>query len=569
MGWIFGAVLKNGSDILNVRNSLPVCKSFKNTRVQIYYPANKNIISEHDNENSTFIIVSGIGLDAGNSRIFTANEWSKAFSKMSGNSINFEGHYIIIKAGENSVEIFTDPLGLRDIYLAQTDSVIYFSTRIDFLSKLLDLEIDYKVFGSRWLTFNQLSHLSPLKPLQRIVAGGSAFINIKNFQVSYSHAKWLPVTEGFNQDVNGFDKALKQLVLLPFNNNRAASLSLSGGMDSRVILSYLLAQKRNWNTHTFGIPQHPDVVIAAKLANSFGFENRIIYPEKQSLIEIILKLKEYTAQTIVNNSASVISQLDLYNKLKNDGEIIMDGGFGEIWRREFFNRILFSGKGLLHKRDYNSIVSHLKIKRADIFNNDVVNEMFQGCIDDLKLLYESLPSFEKTGLGNWLDLFAIRTRLANYYGPEQSRLDGIVTSYMPFVQLSLLNNIILTPIKLRKNAALFRSVIKRNMPELSKTSLAKGTHFYPYHLTTLQNRLYSVMKKKLNINVFVDTLQTQFLDSLEEYIRDKAESQSVKNNPVYDYNKIKRIIDSYYSGNKIYARELDWWLAFDEFISVL
>ena len=71
-----------------------------------------------------------------------------------------------------------------------------------------------------------------------------------------------------------FGTTLKKLLSI---NERKISLSLSGGLDSRLLLS-CLANKNSelWETHTFGDPNHPDSKIASQLLSSLNLKNKII-----------------------------------------------------------------------------------------------------------------------------------------------------------------------------------------------------------------------------------------------------------------------------------------------------
>lgn len=117
-------------------------------------------------------------------------------------------------------------------------------------------------------------------------------------------------------------------------------MSLSGGMDSKVILSYSLKIKEiNFDTHTFGDPNHPDSEIARSIAKGFGIGHEQFnqgIPDAEKSIEDI---REYTSQTLVNNAASAVLQLQNYSYLKGRNVVLIDGGFGEIWRREFFYKL--------------------------------------------------------------------------------------------------------------------------------------------------------------------------------------------------------------------------------------
>ncbi len=88
--------------------------------------------------------------------------------------------------------------------------------------------------------------------------------------------------------------------------------------------------------------------------------------------------------------------------------MIIDGGFGEIWRREFANRLLLLGRKALLEKDFKRIYSILKHNKADIFSEEVLKEMEKGTIEQIEKLFEEMPDVAKIGPANWIDIFSIR-----------------------------------------------------------------------------------------------------------------------------------------------------------------
>ena len=61
-------------------------------------------------------------------------------------------------------------------------------------------------------------------------------------------------------------------------------------------------------------------------------------PTTDELVELI---KNYSIQSIVTNPVSSMLNLRFYDRLSNQNRVIIDGGFGEIWRRAFANKLLY------------------------------------------------------------------------------------------------------------------------------------------------------------------------------------------------------------------------------------
>ena len=188
--------------------------------------------------------------------------------------------------------------------------------------------------------------------------------------------------------------------------------------------------------------------------------------------------------------------------------------------------------------------------------------MEKGFLKQVDLCYETMPEVKTFGIENWLDLLAIRTRLASWNGFAQACIDGIGVNYMPFAQPEFLNNVLNLPLKLRKNARLWHDIIRTFQPGLARYPLVKGTMTYPFRLSTKQTMIWAKIKQKLGL-YYHDMESVDLIDHLREFIMDMVESEKVKSYPYYDYPSIKNMIENYFSGDKRQAREIDWWLAFE------
>ncbi|MBI1938690.1 MAG: hypothetical protein HYS25_11280 [Ignavibacteriales bacterium] len=572
MSWIYGIIHTDRSQI-----SLPeeiknrALKTIHSNEISICAGGNeRNIFYDNTvNDSLNGWLVVGIGLLKSNNsyKILDNSAW-KNLLDCTNIAAQLEGHYIILKWNENNFEIITDRLGLRDIYFSQVSGSIIFSTRIDWLAKSVNAEINFGEFGSRWLLFNQISTNCILNNITRVTAGSIVKVNLHSLEYKIEKSNFSFAHNNSIHDISSFSEKLEEFISAPPANDFRTALSLSGGMDSRVILSCLLndSNKKMFETHTFGSSDHPDYFVANKIANDFGIAHHNFNRPLPSAQDCIEELTNYTNETIVNGSASGILQLNNYKLLKDfKNTIIIDGGFGEIWRREFLYRLLFSGRKFLHEKNYDEVLPHMMVHRADIFDEGVKEKMLAGCKEQLANIFNELPSIEEIGVENWLDLFAIKTRLPNYYGHEQSRTDFFINSFMPFAQFSLLQILASIPIKSRKNAGLFKKIIRNNNNGLSRYQLVKGASSHPYFLNTFQARLWNFASNKLNGRYGYQNQSQIFLSHIKEFVDDVVNSKSVNECFFYDYKKISKIYDEYNSGNVKAAKELDWFLSFEIF----
>ncbi|MBK9098674.1 MAG: hypothetical protein IPM14_11280 [bacterium] len=558
MSWLFG-YFGNTNQKQFASPESPLY-SFKDTNLILFAGGNKQTCSFKSESSSSCWIVSGIGLKSADIgyKILDTDDWDLLLSLNPINLKSVNGHFVVLKYSENGLKFFTDELGLREIHIVKLNNAFGFTTRIDWLKYFIKPEIDFKEFGSRWLLQNQISRSSLIKNVIRLVCADAT---IKNNSLLIERNIWQPDFEAKNSR-EIFDVTLKKLLSV---ENKKISLSLSGGLDSRLLLSYLeTINIDEWDTHTFGDPNHPDSKIAFQLLKSLKKENEIINDELPAQDQMIKLIKEYSVQSIVTNPASSIINLRFYDRLTDRNRIVIDGGFGEIWRRAFANRLLILGKNSILKKDAVGLFSFLRYNRADIFTSDAIKEMETGIIGQFDELFSEMLDANQISPEKWIDLFSIRSRLMNYYAPEQIRVDNFVVSFMPLVQRDILNLLFNLRESEKKNGKLFKQLIKKNASQLTKFPLVKGNIVHPFNSSSLGARLHSRIKNRLGLS-YQSKSQIDFLKSLKEFIGDIAHSADARNFEYYDSMKIEKMMNDYLSNEDKYNSGIDWFLSFELF----
>jgi hypothetical protein len=380
-----------------------------------------------------------------------------------------------VKYSNNGIKFFTDELGLRDLHLIKLPAGWGFTTRIDWLKYFLNPQVDMKEFGLRWLLQNQISPDSIIINAKRLVSSNAT---IFNGRLEVEHKHWKPKI-GKEKGKEEFEEILKGFLSV---ENKKINLSLSGGLDSRLLLSLLTDKNfRNWETHTFGDPNHPDSKIACDLLKSISMQNKVIddvLPSGKPAEEL---LENYAVRSIVTNPVSSILNLRFYKQIADENKIIIDGGFGEIWRRAFANRLLYLGKKALLDKNVERIFELLRHQKANFFNNEAMIEIKTGALNQIANYVQESDDVRNIGAGRWIDLFSIKTRLPNYYAPEQSRVDDLATSFMPFVQKDLLNVLFNLSESEKMNGKLFKHIIRQNSHQLTRFQLVKGNITHPFN----------------------------------------------------------------------------------------
>lgn len=481
----------------------------------------------------------------------------------------FEGQYAAVYITNNKLTVINDRLGLRDVYYSRSSGAVIISTNPHYAASLLPInEIDTSAFGSRWLCFTQIGIRSLIKGVSRLLPGERLSVQISTGKLHSEHTFWLP--NPVENATEEFIKRLNTLTTLPLREEMPTALAFSGGLDSRLLVSIYQNDKTNSSklqTFTLGEPDHPDSLIAQRIAHDLGINHRqLTCSLKQP--DAIKELQELSFHSFAGRRASGILHLSQYKRFATENSIIIDGAFGEFFRRQFLNRLLIKGRNEIYTKNPITILEHLRVHRADIFTKEASEELQKGALRDIETLIASIPSLDTFGIYNWVELLALRSVMPNVVGYEQARTDNYTQSMMPFTYPSLLETMFSMPITDRKKGRLFRRLIHNNFPALEKYPLVRADVTYPYFFSTIPAYLTMQIKRKLTLN-YKDTSVYHFLDSLKEYSLDIVASKDMREYPMYDIKKIDAIVIGYYNGNRQLASQLDWWLSFETWRRVL
>ena len=575
MSWIFGCLSENlrEDDSLKFQaiHSDPI-QLFKTTSLYLAIGGNKNTtITSKDlkqiNSESKGWLVSGIGLisDDQNQKIMSANDWAKQLESGSFDPSKINGHFVVVVwDNDKSIKIYNDLIGFRTIYLFNQKDKIIFSTELSWLTKLVNNpSINIENLGSRWLTFNQLSHGCLINGIEKLAPGGK--IEIRPNKIVIENKNWIPEKVGATSE--SFTDCLVPFLFPKSDSNFPITLGLSGGLDSRTLLSIAVSEedasfRKKLVIHSFGEKDDPDLVVAGEICKKIGVEHTLLSKDFAYDKNFIAKLSDYSKDAILVEPVSSFIKNIYFDDEYFNNKIVIDGANGEIARRQFYNRLFLKGRSDLKTRNAKNILSHLRINRADIFTTEAMIEMENGSLSDVEKLFEVIPPVEQIGVERFIDMIAIKFRFPNYFGPEQSRLDKKIICYMPFSQASVLEQAFHLPESEKRNSRLFYNLISKNKPILKRFPLVKNGITYPYGLNSLSAFIFTKLKKRIITRNLFDPTYLLY-QSMKDYINDLAASTEVRNFSLYNHDKVYKIIDRYYKGDRSVQSQLDWWFTFE------
>ncbi len=562
MSWIIGVIGNNITDeikktILQQRQTL--LKTVKIPgKVHIVAGGNAETVHAIYNDN-TSAIVAGIGLRRSDhsTHILASEEWASLIGQEQPKFTDLNGHFVVIRYKNNILECFSDRIGLRTLYLARTQYGWIFSTKLSWVCRhISQASIDWKIFGSKWLCLQQFTHESPIRHVNKLPPNGYARIN--HDTITLESAQWLSVAPNTTTKELTVD-GLRSLITV---EARSVKLGMSGGLDSRVLFSLLLSGKNNFSTYAFGEENNPDVASARTISEHKNIPFTGISKKFPSSDECIALMHDYVLQSNLVEGAASSVRLGHYADIHNSHSVMIDGGNGEIARRQFLQRMLVKAKNDILHLNVDRLYNNTRLHRADIFNDDLVSLMKEHAVRSLDHSFRSLPSPREIGVENFLDAWVVSTRIPIVACDEQARIDEHVLNFMPYSQPDYIVSVLNLPLKYRRNNRLYKQIIREHAPSLSRFNLVKNNISYPYVLSTIQSRLWTKAKSILGLQ-YQDPTMILFLDTVKEYICDTAYSSSTKNYSPYNFRKILHAVNSYYNGQKRFAGEVNWWIAFD------
>ena len=212
---------------------------------------------------------------------------------------------------------------------------------MSWLTKLVNNpSINRENLGSRWLTFNQLSHGCLINGIEKLVPGGK--IEIRPNKIVIENKNWIPEKVGATSE--SFTDCLVPFLFPKSDSNFPITLGLSGGLDSRTLLAMAVSEKdasfrKKLIIHSFGEKDDSDLVVASEICKNIGVEHTLLSKDFTYDKNFIAKLSDYSKDAILVEPVSSFIKNVYFDDEYFNNKIVIDGANGEIARRQFYNRL--------------------------------------------------------------------------------------------------------------------------------------------------------------------------------------------------------------------------------------
>lgn len=474
----------------------------------------------------------------------------------------------------NEVILVNDELGYLPLYYYENVSYFMFSSKVESLlaSGLMDkTEFDITTFAEHLFFNYPLTDNTYIKEIKTVP--NATIIRIKNKKVCFE--KYWNLGRFFNKkyynkksSIESINEGLRFAVskLTSRAANEKISISLTGGWDSRIVLSLIMQEYRNEiYAYSFGAPQAPDILIPQYICEKEGLEYvPFILDQKYLDRHFMINAKETIE--LSNGTRSYKRAHYLYS-IKDIACItpwLMTGIFGD----EVLKIAQISGGTVLAQNTIDFLESRLDInKTLNSFvgqsipewftssSRDIVNE-FGERLDSIKTILSAYDS-----LSEKYYILRFEYNLRKYFGNEASSYNDFIYGFSPFIDMDFLREFSRTyffgtrfpfnsnSIKLKKmSTQLYYDITQTNYKPLTRYYSSRG--YSMADVKTISGMLKIFHKKYLIGKERIDAFNTGKTDLL--FIKAR-QSCTYHDSEVFNHSKIQK------SSSLDSLQSLDYW----------
>ncbi len=451
----------------------------------------------------------------------------------------FEGHFTSLIKKNSRLTIFNDKLGFREFYEYAGENYSIITTEVRFISELLGgLKL-----SKNWMATGYSLNLQLDK--ECFADGINRYCGSEVLELSYSDGKLTRKNSKLEIPNNPpiDEKAIIDEILrlaFPEIEGFDPVLSMSGGLDSRFLLSIIKPKFPDIKAISIGLPEHPDNIFAAKVCKSIGVEHKVFNcMDFGSYPATFHDFIGYVEKNKAHSPTSEYLFMRLCDYIYNDRKIQIDGGLGEIGRFSFFTSIYYRAKYGIKKIDNQTLYGLLKSHRPKVFKTEFENELLKIGLKKADYIIERYQLNNPKTLQRQLDNLSMDYKISNNVSGKQTYNDYTALCLSPFNQHIIYRAFIEFDPKLKHNSKLYRRKIAENFPTLTKINLVKNTHVIPYQFSTLAARLFM----KLTKSRYSGNYAVKFFEIFADEIRDYLNCRQTSEFEYYDKNKLHKIID--------------------------
>jgi asparagine synthetase B (glutamine-hydrolysing) len=523
-------------------------------------------------------------------KLNSENEYLPYLFQLHGEKIvhRLTGWYNIFIYDEKAASalLFNDRLGYLPCYYHEQANVFAFASKIESLLAsgiLPEVRFDLTSFAEHLFfnyTLSDYTYIRGIKTLPdatliRFTPDG---ITKERYWQVEAYFDLPPLNK--KDSIEAINQGLKDAVgkVMSAAGSNAVNFSLTGGWDSRVVLSYLIPEYRQMlNAYSFGAPLADDITVPQLIAEKEGFKYTPYLLDQDYLDNHFLKS---AADTILlsNGTRNYKRSHYLYaiKQIAAKSNLLITGIFGD----EVFKVGRPQGGSVISKNAVDFIGSGFDV--AEILDRlkesgitELLNTPSKGLHDEFVHRMVEVGQRFKVHPYSGQQYFAFRfcLNLRKYFGNEVNSYNDFVWCHSPFIDHDFMKVFAETrhmvsrfpfetpSVKLKAQSSwLYYEITKRNHTNLTKYPSSRG---FSMHDTNTLSGLPKILWKKLfkgssspNLDEFntkkTDLIFRQFVNQLIERNQfELSDTLSGKDNPInleyYALQYWKAIISNKYN----------------------
>lgn len=418
--------------------------------------------------------------------------------------------------------LFNDRLGYLPLYYHDQANVFAFASKIESLlaSGLLpDFEFDLTSFAEHLFYNYTLSDYTYIRGIKTIPAATL----ISSTPDGIKMERYWHVDEFFDlpplnkkDSIEAINQGLKDALVKVMDaaGRNVVNFSLTGGWDSRVILSCLIPEHRQiLNTYSFGAPNADDITVPQLIAEKERFKYTSFLLDQDYLDNHFLKS---AADTILlsNGTRNYKRSHYLYaiKQIAAESNLLITGIFGD----EVLKVGRPQGGSVISKNAVDFIASGFdaaksldRLKKSGI--PELLNTPSKDLQDEFLHRMEEVGQLFKAYLSSGQQYFAFRfcLNLRKYFGNEVNSYNDFVCCHSPFIDYDFLKTFAQTqfmasrfdfvdpPLKWKvQSSRLYYEIIRRNHVQLTNYPSSRG--FPMKYINTLPGLIRIMILKFLS-----------------------------------------------------------------------
>jgi asparagine synthase (glutamine-hydrolysing) len=435
---------------------------------------------------------------------------------------NIQGHYrlIIIDKTDHSVITASSLFGILPVYYYKVPGAVYISSDADSLSQQMGhAELNKRFILENILFYYQLFNQTVYKEINLLPAHHLLQVNANGMCCT----KYFTVSDWFNRSPVPWKKSISGIAALFIDRvkqyfpEEKVMLALTGGFDSRTLVSCGLYHKKEFETYSFGNAVADDTQIASAAAARAGLKfNNILLDDGYITTQSLKEGLEFIQNSNGNGGFARAHYLYACKAVQSKTKYLITGNFGSEIFRAVHNAGAVISNNLYHlftspgfDKAVEAIESSPEFKWL---NRSGIEKEWEELKTELAQLPVFNPQYAHLTLNEKFYLFVFEEVFRKYFGAEMVNQFKYLNNRTPFLDSIFLEALFKTglpgvysdflennPVKRYKGQVLYAHIIRKAFPAFLNIPTGKG--YRPKDLLTFTgklNILVNYFTKKLN-----------------------------------------------------------------------